>query len=183
MKRSSLFFVLLLGWIIVASYWYVCRIRDDCRGSDQLSGAEAVESPAAMVVASDATVEAAEDSVTLALDYIRITGKRIYYFDFASAEFHPGMDEDRYLSALRIYLSASPDAVLTVEGHADRRGSVAGNDRFARLRAEAAGAYFTGNGIENDRMKIVSKSDTEPAASNETEEGRRLNRRVEVTVN
>ncbi|HDS08040.1 MAG TPA: OmpA family protein [Bacteroides sp.] len=183
MKRSSLFFVLLAGWIIVASWWYVCKIRDDCRGSDILSGAQAVESPAAEAAALVAAVEPAEDSVTLALDYIRKTGERTYYFDFASAEFHPGTDEDRYMSALRIYFSARPDAVLTVEGHSDSRGSAAANDKFARLRAEAAGAHFTRNGIETSRMRIVSKSDTEPAASNETEKGRSSNRRVEVTVN
>ena len=167
----------------MASWWYVCKIRDDCRGSDILSGAQAVESPAAEAAALVAAVEPAEDSVTLALDYIRKTGERTYYFDFASAEFHPGTDEDRYMSALRIYFSARPDAVLTVEGHSDSRGSAAANDKFARLRAEAAGAHFTRNGIETSRMRIVSKSDTEPAASNETEKGRSSNRRVEVTVN
>ncbi|HER07803.1 MAG TPA: hypothetical protein ENO20_02730 [Bacteroides sp.] len=184
MKRPYLFFFLLLaGWIIFASYWYVCRIRDDCRGVDRAMQAEAVQTLPAETVAEDAGSKPVEDSAAIALDHIREIGTRIYYFDFASAEMKAGTDDDMYLSSLRTYLRNTTDASVIIEGHSDNRGSYEANEKFAKLRAEAARDYFIKNGIDGVRIRTVSRSDTRPAASNDSEDGRKLNRRVEITVN
>ena len=72
---------------------------------------------------------------------------------------------------------------MTVVGHACSRGSSAANERFSKLRAERVKQHLTGMGIEGEKILMEWKGDREPAASNDTEDGRRLNRRVEISIN
>ena len=184
MKRLSLFFFLLLiVWIIIASYLYVCKIRGHCDKKDQEAQTEIADTLKAEPVTMEPDMTSVEDSAAMALDYLREIGNRIYYFDFASAELSIDGNDDKYFSALRIYLDNNPDIIVTIVGHADNRGSYAANDKFATLRAEVVRDYCIENGINKDQIKTVSKSDTEPAASNDTEDGRRLNRRAEIIIN
>ncbi len=69
---------------------------------------------------------------------------------------------------------------ISVVGHTDNSGTFDTNLELSQQRAEAVGAFLTENGISEDRIVAVGKGDTEPTASNATEEGRQLNRRVEV---
>jgi len=184
MKRLSLlFFILLLAWIIIATYWYVCKIRGHCEKVAPVSLTELPEtlSTDKEIAQPDRIPE--KDSVTLALDYLLGIGTRVYYFDFASAEVAEKPDDGAYIKSLQVYLRNRPDAFVTIEGHSDNRGSAEGNEKFARLRADAIKHYFIGHGINKNQIKTVSKSDTEPAASNQTEDGRRLNRRAEISIN
>jgi len=185
MKRISLFFfVLLVIWIIIATYWYVCKIRNDCGREAQATLPGTADTLQAGYDAEEPVVPAPEkDSVALAADYLNEIGTRTYYFDFASAELKKAADDEAYLSALRLWLMNNADASVTVEGHADNRGSATANDRFGRLRADAVRAYLNENGIDDKQVTTLSKGDTEPAASNDSEDGRKLNRRAEITIN
>jgi outer membrane protein OmpA-like peptidoglycan-associated protein len=179
MKRLSLFFfVLLVIWIIIATYWYVCKIRNDCGKVEQAQLPEAADT---LQAGYDTAPE--KDSIALAADYLREIGTRTYYFDFASAELKEAANDEAYLSALRLWLMNNADASVTVEGHADNRGSAAANNKFSKLRAEAVRAYLNKNGIDDEKITTLSKGDTEPAASNDSEDGRKLNRRTEITIN
>ncbi|MBN2212739.1 MAG: OmpA family protein [Bacteroidales bacterium] len=184
MKRLSLFFfVLLVLWIIIATYWYVCKIRNDCGRAPEASLAEPTDTLQAAYDAAEPVASPEKDPVALAADYLDGVGTKTYYFDFASAELKTDEGDTAYLSALRLYLKNRSEASVTIEGHADNRGSAAANDRFAKLRAEAVMQYLTGNGIDENRIRTISRSDTEPAASNDSEDGRKLNRRAEITIN
>jgi len=184
MKRLSLFFLLLLiVWIIIASYLYVCKICGHCDNKKQAAQTEITDTLKADTVAIKTDITSVEDSAAMALDYLREAGTKIYYFEFASAELSTGNGDNKYFSALRLYLDNNPDISVTIVGHACNRGSFEANDRFANLRAEAVRDYCIEHGINNDQIKTVSKSDTEPAASNDTEEGRKLNRRAEIIIN
>ena len=175
--------MLLIVWIIIASYLYVCKIRGHCDKKDQ----EALTEIADTLTTQSGTVEQKksikEDSLAIALDYLHEIGTRTYYFDFASAELSTESEDDKYFAALRIYLDNNPDIKVTIVGHADNRGSYEANDKFATLRAEVVRDCCIENGINKNQIKTVSKSDTEPAASNDTEDGRRLNRRAEIIIN
>ncbi len=184
MKRLSLFlFLLLIVWIIIATYLYVCKIRGHCDNNDQEARTEIADTLKTEYGTAESDKNLQKDSVALALDYLREIGNRTYYFDFASAELSIDGNDDKYFSALSIYLDNNPDVLVTIVGHADSRGSFAANDKFATLRAEVVRDYCIENGINKDQITTVSKSDTEPAASNETEEGRKLNRRAEIIIN
>ncbi len=185
MKRLSLFFfVLLVIWIILAAYLYVCKIRNDCGREAQAQLPEMADTLQAEYDAAEPAVTIPEkDSIALAADYLREIGTRTYYFEFASAELKEAADDETYLSALRLWLLNNADASVTIEGHADNRGSAAANNKFARLRAEAVKAYLNENGIDDIQITTLSKGDTEPVASNDSEDGRKLNRRAEITIN
>ncbi|MBN1388067.1 MAG: OmpA family protein [Bacteroidales bacterium] len=184
MKRLSLFFFLLLiVWIIIASYLYVCKIRGHCDNKNQEARTEIADTLMTEPGILEQGQSMKEDSVAMTLDYLREAGTKKYYFEFASAELSVESEDNKYFSALRFYLENNPDVSVTIVGHACNRGSFAANDRFATLRAEAVRDYCIELGINKDQIKTVSKSDTEPAASNETEEGRKLNRRAEIIIN
>jgi len=73
------------------------------------------------------------------------------------------------------------DVVIAV-GHTDARGSDSYNQRLSERRAEAVKAYMLNQGIPAERVRTEGRGETQPVASNDTDEGRAKNRRVEVTV-
>jgi outer membrane protein OmpA-like peptidoglycan-associated protein len=74
------------------------------------------------------------------------------------------------------------DAPVEVVGHTDDVGSADYNLDLSQRRAEAVVAGLTERGIDPGRISAEGRGLTEPVASNDTEEGRAQNRRVEVLV-
>lgn len=75
-----------------------------------------------------------------------------------------------------------PQAMFDVQGFADSTGSEATNAGLSQQRAENVANYLASQGIAPSRMVNKGFGTTSPAASNVTPQGRRNNRRVEVTV-
>jgi OOP family OmpA-OmpF porin len=71
---------------------------------------------------------------------------------------------------------------IGVVGHADSRGEDAYNLDLSVKRAEAVKAYLGEKGMESSIIYASGLGETAPVASNDTAEGRALNRRVEITV-
>ena len=78
-------------------------------------------------------------------------------------------------------LKENPSVSVVIEGHTDNVGSAAYNKRLSERRAQAIKNFFIKAGVDSYRMKAVGYGFSKPAASNETEEGRAKNRRVELT--
>ena len=72
------------------------------------------------------------------------------------------------------------DLRVAITGHTCNIGSSAANLRVGMKRALAAKALLVSYGVPADRIDVFSKGDKEPAYSNDTEEGRMKNRRVEI---
>ena len=72
--------------------------------------------------------------------------------------------------------------VIEVAGHTDSVGSDSYNQQLSQRRAEAVASYLGSRGIMRDRMITVGAGKTRPIATNDTEEGRAANRRVEITL-
>ena len=70
--------------------------------------------------------------------------------------------------------------VVHVVGHTDSTGSAAYNQRLSEARAESVVSYLGRRGVPYERMRSEGRGMNEPRASNETEAGRQLNRRVEI---
>jgi outer membrane protein OmpA-like peptidoglycan-associated protein len=68
---------------------------------------------------------------------------------------------------------------VEIRGYTDNQGSQAANERFSQMRAEAVRSYLLENGISNARVIAVGYGPADPVASNDTEEGRAINRRIE----
>jgi len=71
---------------------------------------------------------------------------------------------------------------ILVVGHTDAKGSEEYNQRLSDRRAESASSFLIEQGLSAGRLTSVGRGETEPVASNETEEGRQQNRRVEVAI-
>ncbi|TCD48517.1 OmpA family protein [Chlorobium sp. N1] len=74
------------------------------------------------------------------------------------------------------------DTNMVIEGHTDSLGSEAQNQLLSERRAESVANLLKTYGVASSRLSPVGYGETRPVASNETEAGRRLNRRVEVLI-
>ena len=88
----------------------------------------------------------------------------------------------RYLDNVALYLKNNPGATLGITGHSDNQGTFEQNDQRAKERAENVKKYLISKGISPNRLLATGKGSIEPIASNKTEAGRKLNRRVEIKI-
>jgi OOP family OmpA-OmpF porin len=86
------------------------------------------------------------------------------------------------LDAVAATLQQQEDLKVEIAGHTDSVGSDAYNTLLSQQRADAVRTYLTGKGIEGGRMTAVGYGEAEPVASNDSDEGRRANRRVEFRI-
>ena len=71
---------------------------------------------------------------------------------------------------------------VLVVGHTDSTGETAYNQGLSERRADAARNFLTGAGLEAGRVRAMGRGEEEPIASNDTEQGRQQNRRVEIAI-
>ena len=75
----------------------------------------------------------------------------------------------------------SKTAVI-VQGHTDSTGSEEHNDDLSERRAESVRRYLVSLGVDPDRLATMGFGETAPVASNDSESGRRQNRRVDILL-
>jgi outer membrane protein OmpA-like peptidoglycan-associated protein len=75
-----------------------------------------------------------------------------------------------------------PETDITIWGHTDNIGTAEANASVSQKRANAVKSFLEAQGIAADRMLAEGKSYDMPVASNDTDEGRAQNRRVEVYI-
>lgn len=73
-----------------------------------------------------------------------------------------------------------PEISIEIQGHSDNVGDDRVNLRISKARAKAVWNYFVKKGIGKKRLRSKGYGETSPVADNETEEGRAMNRRVEL---
>ncbi|MEJ2656527.1 MAG: OmpA family protein [Desulfobacterales bacterium] len=82
--------------------------------------------------------------------------------------------------SIRIF--GEPD--VTIEGHTDSTGSNEVNEHLSQQRAESVRQYLLANKtLPNNRIAAVGYGSSKPLASNETKEGRAINRRIDIIIN
>ncbi len=79
-------------------------------------------------------------------------------------------------------LRAYPSTMIDVYGHTDSTGTEAYNQTLSERRAQAVANYLIAQGISSARIATRGYGELQPIASNETEEGRAANRRVELRI-
>jgi OOP family OmpA-OmpF porin len=90
------------------------------------------------------------------------------------AKYQPNLDE-----ALNV-LKMNPGMKVEIQGHTDNRGNKKFNQTLSEKRANAVMEYFLKKGISKDRMSAKGYNFSQPVASNDTEDGRYKNRRVQL---
>jgi OOP family OmpA-OmpF porin len=88
--------------------------------------------------------------------------------------------DPRVLDEAVAIMKANPKITGEVHGHTDSTGSEAHNQRLSERRANAVRDYFIKQGIAGDRIRAKGFGESMPVASNDTAEGRAMNRRVEL---
>lgn len=86
------------------------------------------------------------------------------------------------LKTLYDIMQAIPTCRIKIIGHTDNVGTDEANQRLSEGRANAIRQELINRGIAEDRMEAEGRGESEPIADNETEEGRALNRRVEIEI-
>ncbi|HEY0686676.1 MAG TPA: OmpA family protein [Steroidobacter sp.] len=102
------------------------------------------------------------------------------HFEYASAILTE--HARRTLEGVARALYEQPDVLVEIAGHTDGRGSDTYNLNLSRSRAESVRDYLVRPGVENVRLRANGYGESQPVASNDTEAGRALNRRVELRV-
>jgi outer membrane protein OmpA-like peptidoglycan-associated protein len=76
-------------------------------------------------------------------------------------------------------LNEHPEVKLEIQGHTDSRGDDSHNLKLSQARADAVRRYLTDHGVEASRLTARGYGETRPIESNQTSQGREINRRVE----
>ncbi len=109
---------------------------------------------------------------------LRMPSGITFAFNDASVQpqFRPTLDE---VSSI---LSQYPKTYIDVYGHTDSDGSDAYNQTLSERRAQSVAGYLTSHGVQSARIATRGFGETQPIASNATEEGKAANRRVEIKI-
>ena len=105
---------------------------------------------------------------------------RNIFFDFDKATLRP--ESKTELERVYQLLKENPRMKVRVAGHTDSFGSDEYNQRLSEARAQAVYEYLVSRGISADRLSYVGYGETRPIDTNDTEEGRQNNRRVELEI-
>ena len=86
------------------------------------------------------------------------------------------------LNSVALVVNEFNQTVIEVAGHTDNTGGDHYNQQLSERRAGAVAAYLGARSVRSDRIITVGMGETRPVATNDTEPGRQLNRRVELTL-
>jgi OOP family OmpA-OmpF porin len=102
------------------------------------------------------------------------------HFDFDKATLRP--EGKSVLNQAAALLDKHESVVVEVAGHTDSKGSEEYNQGLSKRRANTVRDYLTGKGVKASRLSARGYGESRPVASNDTEEGRAENRRVELII-
>lgn len=102
------------------------------------------------------------------------------FFDFNKFEFKPESFPE--LDRVVKFLSDYPTLEIELSGHTDNIGTFEYNQKLSENRVNAVAEYLFSKGIQRNRIIVIGYGETQPADTNESEEGRQKNRRVEFKI-
>lgn len=76
----------------------------------------------------------------------------------------------------------NPELRIEISGHTDNTGTDAINEKLSQARADAVKNYLMAADVASNRIQSKGYGSLKPIATNETEEGRQTNRRVEFSI-
>lgn len=125
--------------------------------------------------------DANDDALIAACDAIR-KNPIILYFNTGQAQINLTAEQRQKIATISRCVDKLGVKVQVV-GHTDNKGNANNNKVLGQNRADFAKAYLTRNGILDSNIETSSKGEIEPIADNNTEEGRKKNRRTVITIN
>ncbi len=123
-------------------------------------------------IQKDLYLDPVEVGITVRLDNI--------FFDFDKTTLKP--ESYAELNKVLNFLESNPNVEIEIAGHTDNKGSDDYNVQLSHGRAQAVVEYLISQGITYERIVAQGYGEKVPVASNDTDKGRAINRRVEFTV-
>ena len=117
---------------------------------------------------------------TLTIEPAKVYTLRDVHFDTGKATLRP--ESFPALNDLAEVMKFKKKMEIEIAGHTDNVGDDAANLNLSQSRAETVRNYLIGKGIAKERVSAEGYGETQPASTNDTEEGRQLNRRKEVRI-
>jgi outer membrane protein OmpA-like peptidoglycan-associated protein len=131
-----------------------------------------VKQPAAPVIQQPVQTEAPKaDSLIVLSEFL---------FEVNSFKLKPELFPE--LDSLADFMKANPTTKIEISGHTDASGNESHNLRLSENRADAVGEYIVDKGIATSRVTFNGYGSSRPIAPNNTEQGKRKNRRVEILI-
>lgn len=110
--------------------------------------------------------------------------------DYYVESVHFGFDEDQPLASEKAKMDhfvqvakANPQDTFKLVGNTDAKGSSAYNDDLSKRRVDNVAAYAQSQGVPASQMQLDYKGKTDPVSTNDTDQGRADNRRVDIWQN
>jgi len=111
---------------------------------------------------------------------LKITMNSEVSFAYNSAQLTPSFHTT--LGKVADILNRYPRSTIQIIGHTDSRGSAEYNQQLSEQRAQAVKWYLSDRGVDARRVFTEGRGESQPRASNSTEAGMQLNRRVEMLI-
>ena len=167
--------IIFLVWSGVSTYLYVCQIKELCPGNEVVVKAEPQPEVTDIAVEPE-VVEKIEPKV-------ESPGSFTLYHLYNHQDFIQNERLTPYLDELKKYLNQKKETRISITGFADAIGPEEYNYELGLNRAKYVQGLLINSGISSDNIRIDSKGEKEPVASNNTKEGRAKNRRTEIKLN
>jgi outer membrane protein OmpA-like peptidoglycan-associated protein len=114
------------------------------------------------------------------LDELNKSGHIALYINFATGKSEIKPESQPIIDQIAEMLTANPDIKVGIEGHTDNVGAPASNQTLSVNRANSVLTAVAAKGVSKTRMTAKGMGQTKPIADNATDEGKALNRRVEI---
>jgi outer membrane protein OmpA-like peptidoglycan-associated protein len=123
---------------------------------------------------------AEQDRIQREQDRLQVAMASDVLFESGKAHLQPGARDK--LGQFAGVLQRYPRTNIEIVGHTDSRGSEEYNYELSRKRALAVADELVRSGVSDARIKVRGEGEARPVATNETPEGRAMNRRVEINI-
>ncbi|WP_435355582.1 OmpA family protein [Emticicia sp. SJ17W-69] len=165
--------LLILLWSLAYSWFWNCHRKPYC------SGETIIADTTSTVVAPSPPV----DTLKVASEEEQILFTPLdVYFDINQFGIKKTAEVDSFITTAKKYLEKYPDKKLLITGHSDSDGSDELNQRLSENRALKTKEFLVKDGIKATQIVTDGKGEKEPAASNDTAEGKAKNRRSTIRL-
>ncbi len=122
------------------------------------------------------------DTVNISKEEAEVLAKATYGVEFETASANLKEESKKILDEIAGILEKHPEAKISIVGYTDSKGDDEYNLKLSKNRAKSCAQHLEKDGVHADRISWSGKGEADPIATNDTEEGRAKNRRVEFVV-
>lgn len=183
-KSPSLVVVIVLLVLIGSAGYYFLNSKEDINSSSKIIPKKETEVVEKSAISADTLTE--KPSVEN-ISEVQNTVKPSDLENKIPTSFEKGSSEivvvdEVLIKQISDYLEANPNSSITINGYASSEGELSVNNKISQDRANALKKHLVEKGIAENRIIAIGKGIKNPIATNDTEKGRKKNRRIEINL-